>query len=35
MFKTDELKPLRDWAGVKRLTFVKMNGCIVKNILWV
>ena len=35
MFKTDELKPLRDWTGVKRLTFVKMNGCIVKNILWV
>ncbi len=35
MFKTDELKPLRDWSGVKCLTFVKMNGCIVKNILWV
>lgn len=35
MFKTDELKPLRDWTGVKCLTFVKMNGCIVKNILWV
>lgn len=35
MFKTDELKPLRDWSGVKCLIFDKMNGCIVKNILWV
>lgn len=35
MFKTEELKPLRDWNGIKGLIFEKMNGCVVKNILWV
>lgn len=34
-FKTKELVPLKNWEHVKKLSFVKIDGTLVSNLIWI